>query len=345
MGAAATADITFDAYVIDAAWVTYQIEVETDLAGDEAEYNDIISLGFQSWPSNADTKGQFCLQDTLADGNLDLTGWAMFDSVAPNPDTLATWFLAAEFGDYDYCWKVRYNVGSEQSMNELLYTPSVYIGNLTKADSLFLLLRHDLTLSPDANVPVWAYLDVQVGNTYDDANWETVEHWERQDAADPGINTGDTYAKYSLDNIVDYSTSDSLWVRFWFGYPNNDGRYSEWAIDNITIMYGTLVGVDTEILLGNLPKDYTLEQNYPNPFNPNTAIRFATPENGNVALNIYNIKGQLVRTLVDDKLNAGTHTANWNGKDNSGNSVSSGVYFYTLETKDIKINKKMLLLK
>ena len=85
--------------------------------------------------------------------------------------------------------------------------------------------------------------------------------------------------------------------------------------------------------------------NYPNPFNPSTTIAYSIPNDGKVGLKVYNIKGQLVKTLVRGEQQAGSYEAVWNGKDNNKKSVSSGIYFYKLSTKDKTIMKKMLLLK
>lgn len=88
-----------------------------------------------------------------------------------------------------------------------------------------------------------------------------------------------------------------------------------------------------------------LEQNYPNPFNPTTSIRYSIEEPGSVSLEIYNIKGQLVKTLYHGNAEVGSHTAIWNGLDNSGNACSSGVYFYRLRTPKTSLVRKMLMLK
>ncbi len=86
--------------------------------------------------------------------------------------------------------------------------------------------------------------------------------------------------------------------------------------------------------------DYHLSQNYPNPFNPATTISFTLPAVSDVKLKVYNVMGQQVAELVNDRLAAGTHTVRWNASD-----YSSGVYFYELTAGDIKISKKMLLVK
>ena len=88
-----------------------------------------------------------------------------------------------------------------------------------------------------------------------------------------------------------------------------------------------------------------LTGNYPNPFNPETKIEYSIAKAGNAELTIYNIKGQRVKTLINDHIEAGDHSIVWNGKDDKGTDVSSGVYFYRLKTADGVHNKKMLLLK
>ena len=89
-----------------------------------------------------------------------------------------------------------------------------------------------------------------------------------------------------------------------------------------------------------------LAQNYPNPFNPTTAIRFSLREPGHVAVRIYNVRGQLVTTLVDGVKPAGQiHDVRWNGKNAAGQSVASGVYFYRITASDFVKTKKMVLLR
>lgn len=86
-------------------------------------------------------------------------------------------------------------------------------------------------------------------------------------------------------------------------------------------------------------------QNFPNPFNPNTTISFTLPEPGDVMLGIYNIKGQLVKTLINMRKDSGAHTVVWNGTDQSGRGVSSGVYFYRLSAGGKSFTRRMLLMK
>jgi len=90
---------------------------------------------------------------------------------------------------------------------------------------------------------------------------------------------------------------------------------------------------------------YELSQNRPNPFNPTTKIAFQLPEAGEVSLVIYNLQGQLIRVLVQDVHAAGSYQVEWNGRDEGGRAVSSGVYFYRFVSPGLVQTKRMLLLK
>ena len=94
-----------------------------------------------------------------------------------------------------------------------------------------------------------------------------------------------------------------------------------------------------------LVKTFALNQNYPNPFNPETKITFQFPQASQVTLRIFNILGKEIITLVNEQYQAGKHTVNWNGKDNLGNVVSSGIYFYQLRAGNFTQAKKMILLR
>ncbi|HET6272278.1 MAG TPA: T9SS type A sorting domain-containing protein [Bacteroidota bacterium] len=94
-----------------------------------------------------------------------------------------------------------------------------------------------------------------------------------------------------------------------------------------------------------VPADYKLNQNYPNPFNPTTHITYALPKAGSVMLDVYNIIGQKVKSLVHTIQTAGTWNVEWNGTDDAGAGVASGVYFYRLETPGVVLTRKMLLMK
>ena len=99
-----------------------------------------------------------------------------------------------------------------------------------------------------------------------------------------------------------------------------------------------------------LPKDYSLNQNYPNPFNPTTTIQYTLPVNANVKVVIYNLLGEVVKTLINNQQSAGVHNIVWNAEDSHGSKVGSGVYFYELKANgvngsDFSQIRKMILLK
>jgi len=94
-----------------------------------------------------------------------------------------------------------------------------------------------------------------------------------------------------------------------------------------------------------IPTEFALEQNYPNPFNPSTNITFALPEAGEITLAIYNLRGQLVRTLFSGALTAGRHQVVWDSTTDNGARVASGLYIYRLRAKNFVADKKLVLLK
>lgn len=98
-----------------------------------------------------------------------------------------------------------------------------------------------------------------------------------------------------------------------------------------------------------IPKTFGLEQNFPNPFNPETTIKYQLPKTSEITIKIFNIAGQLVETLVEQQQPAGYYSINWNGKDERGQDVASGLYFYQFRAKGSKENfiqmRKMLLVR
>lgn len=93
------------------------------------------------------------------------------------------------------------------------------------------------------------------------------------------------------------------------------------------------------------PSDYELRQNYPNPFNPYTSIEYSLPRIGWVRIDVFNVLGERVRTLVDEKQKAGSHSVKWDGTDDEDHSVPSGIYFCRLRADDSEQTGKMVLLK
>ena len=106
---------------------------------------------------------------------------------------------------------------------------------------------------------------------------------------------------------------------------------------------GTITGTEkTDRVVLEL---FALSQNYPNPFNPQTMIEYSLTTVSHVILNIYNLRGQAIKTLVNELQGTGMQTATWKGENDQGQKVSSGVYIYQIKVGDFITSKKMLLIK
>ena len=142
-------------------------------------------------------------------------------------------------------------------------------------------------------------------------------------------------------------------VTFFLGLANLPGTSMDPELLNVVCGYpdeDSPVVVETNALSLDenltIPTQFALHQNYPNPFNPSTQISFDIPEGSElVSLNIYNILGKKVSTLLNNVVNPGKHKIEWNAKDNEGNPVASGIYFYELSSSSFTARKKMLLIR
>ncbi|MCH7528894.1 MAG: S8 family serine peptidase, partial [Candidatus Marinimicrobia bacterium] len=140
-------------------------------------------------------------------------------------------------------------------------------------------------------------------------------------------------------DLGDYTGNEA--VRFRYRLTTDGSAKADgWYLDDIMVHVDTTMVVTAVEAQAGLPKEYALLQNYPNPFNPVTAIEYHLPRPGEVRLRLYNLRGQLVRTMVDDFQPAGVHTVAL-----SGDRLASGVYFYRLEAGDFTRTRKMVLLK
>ena len=142
-------------------------------------------------------------------------------------------------------------------------------------------------------------------------------------------------------------------VTFFLGLANLPGTSMDPELLNVVCGYpdeDSPVVVETNALSLDenltIPTQFALHQNYPNPFNPSTQISFDVPEGSElIRLNIYNILGKKVSTLLNNVMSPGKHKIEWNAKDNEGNPVASGIYFYELSSSSFTARKKMLLIR
>jgi hypothetical protein len=137
-----------------------------------------------------------------------------------------------------------------------------------------------------------------------------------------------------LDSLMVYDESGEL-----LGYMASYDKYELVSL--------ATTGVEDAISETRNPVGFSLSQNYPNPFNPQTVISFSldNPKPINTTLTIYNVLGEKVGTLLDEQKEAGSYEVVWDGKDDQGNDVSSGIYFCSLKVGGFSESKKMLLLK
>jgi hypothetical protein len=167
--------------------------------------------------------------------------------------------------------------------------------------------------------------DGGAGKTKGTGNWSAAVDFDRHTSG------------YYLDTLdCAYPTSHSLYTAATGGYPIGDlnwfpDRYAAWLNDPVSGL---------EDLPEGVPSQYNLGQNYPNPFNPSTRITYALPQESQVMVEVFDIVGRKVATLVNEKQSSGTHTVEFNAA-----GFSSGVYFYTMVTGGQTLSRKMMLIK
>jgi hypothetical protein len=202
----------------------------------------------------------------------------------------------------------------------------------------------------------WSYFEIQDVVTTErtdgfDVQWdsevgedETVVSVVFQDTSGTSIAPGDggilTF-HWSCSSSCMPDTSTMHFTEDFLFAPDFSYRESETEDGFFFILTGWVEDTD----ISSPPVEHQLLQNYPNPFNPNTTINFALPEKSQVRLKIYDMSGKLVNVLVNGEKEAGYHSVIWNGTDELGQEVASGIYFFQIESGDFTQLKKCLLLK
>ncbi|KAA3610560.1 MAG: T9SS C-terminal target domain-containing protein [Calditrichaeota bacterium] len=124
-------------------------------------------------------------------------------------------------------------------------------------------------------------------------------------------------------------------------------QYSDWGANTnaINSVIDNLLATATSVEQNSDTADrFSLAANYPNPFNPSTTLAFTLEKSQRVSLKIYDLKGRLVKTLMDGILDSGGHQYRWNAQNQSGQRVSSGVYYYVLQGENQRQSRKMVLM-
>ncbi|RMH69245.1 MAG: T9SS C-terminal target domain-containing protein [Gemmatimonadetes bacterium] len=237
-----------------------------------------------------------------------------------------------------YSIRIRDNSGTASSMT----TDAFDASGVSSIDVEFFFYSYSMENGED----FWLQYSSNGGST-----WTTVASWAR------GTHfNNNTF--YTATVSINTGNSSNAKVRFRCdASANADHIY----IDDVTIRAsaGARLAGNSLVELGSIPgsdalagideiavpQNVTLGQNYPNPFNPRTSIPYEISTDTHVTLNIYDLSGRLVRSLVDEYLAPGKYSVNWNGVDNKGQSVESGVYIYHLTTNEHSITRTMTLLK
>ncbi|MCK4653584.1 MAG: lamin tail domain-containing protein, partial [Candidatus Cloacimonetes bacterium] len=183
------------------------------------------------------------------------------------------------------------------------------------------------TIQPGEFLLLWADEDIEDGVLHLDIKLSV-------NGEEIGLYTDD------LTSIIDSIVFEEQAIDISFG-RQPDGS-NNWCQMNPTPGYSNNLILSEDFIFNSPLLDV---MNYPNPFNPETTIYYQLPEDSPVEISIYNLKGQKVKTLISDQLSAGEHSVAWNGNDDFGEPVSSGIYFYRIKNSSCEIVKKMVLMK
>jgi len=308
---------------LDSALASHGVQTGDSIAGEWAvwAYNGVDSLKSTQTYSlsfrRANIVALFYDPFTYGTGNWIITDnrvncvWQIFSAPYPNSYTLPPSSSSPVFSaDADEC-------GSGTTT----------ITTATVANSINCVGYENILFEFDNDWKTYANLDSAIveASYNGGSTWVPIISWG-------GTDVRNTHEVKPLPGATDIP---NLKIRFRSIQPGYDWW---WTIDNV-IIKGDLVTAVTKNE-GQIPTDYALSQNYPNPFNPSTKIKFDIPKSSYVKLIVYDVLGREIRTLMNEKLNAGRYNVNWNGS-----SYPSGVYFYKLIAGDYVSVKKMILLK
>jgi len=300
-----------DYYIGTIAWSSLQI-------GDEIDY--WVRVADQSLNSNSteSTVQNFSITRNYLIGDFEnmenLTRW--------NLGQWGSQFLNAEYG-------ICINDSPESRYEANAYNPCNLIEplNLTYFDQAYIHFTsvHDLEQDQD-----FGYVQISI----DGDNWEThatvTGLWEIEEIY------------VSLD---DFLMEDAVYLRLLM-VSDNQSNYFGWFVDDIELVLNTEMPVVSinDGTVGKIDR-FSLSNNYPNPFNPTTTINYGLPIHSDVQITISDLLGREVTTLVSESQAAGYKSVNWNGKNNNGQPVSAGVYFYQIKAGSFVQTKKMILLR
>ncbi len=285
------------------------------------QYDVVIWFGGTNGYQLLNVDDMFDMEDYLDDGgNLFITGQGIAERMKALRNSLLSNYFQVEYRDTTFTTHIPILYSMEGPISSGLGKIAFSAGGADVANQT---VWNHLFVKP-AGIAEWRYHDIGQGEDY-----AVISH------AAEGYKT--VFMTFGFESIIDDFSS---------GYTNRDD-----IMNNILDFFGQLpTASDDENTIRVLPTRISLKQNYPNPFNPTTLISY-TITGGNESrmvqtrLEVFNVLGQKITTLVDKAKAPGTYTVQWDGRDEAGSTVASGIYFYRLSRGDQTESKKMMLLK
>ncbi len=323
----------------------------TTQIGSNTEGNSVWSSGLEAWLAHSEYgEGHMIYYDGIEDHIIHLNGlalhgvWGIGDAPQKAIVTVMTEPMGPEFMIDGAVFTEPYaflaNVGATYELG--VESPQIngdeyYFGEWSDGGNII----HPIIV-PDTNITYVAYFDTPVSVT-------VTTDPEGLDVIVQGNTYTSPYIFAMLSNSeLEIGTFSSQ------SYGGTDYYFDEWSDGGDTTHVVTLPLTDVvytatfvDYITGDepVPLVNALHQNHPNPFNPSTTISFSLRDRGIVSLAVYDVAGRLVRVLIDDVMEAGPRDVTWDGRDNAGRVVASGVYFYRLEAGNFTETKKMVLLR
>ena len=274
----------------------------------------------QSNQSESDEK-HFYISDQYALGNFE-------DASSMNSWDLGDW--GRQYVNHTIKWAINDSPNGLYAPNT--YNPCYLIDpiNLTHFSKAYLKFKSGELLRPGD----YGYVQVKRGDNPNWINILTISAWNNQELFERYIN---------LDT---YINEDELYLRLLMT-SDSDDESQGWYVDDINLVLNQDMppNVHTDLNMSNIPNQLALNPSYPNPFNPNTRISFSLPRLSNVNIQVVDINGRKIRNLLNNIVEPGNHTISWNGTNDNGVNMSSGIYFIILNVDGSILSQKLSLIR
>ena len=228
-----------------------------------------------------------------------------------------------------HTWKMSYTAPNNTKYDNVTVCKSCH-GNITKFDDIIAFMDYDGNGTKEAFVTEVENIKNRLARALPPYGTETIDR---------------TAIAASPDSL---KLKKAFWNYLYVKYEGSHGIHNPSHVVNVLQQSLILLGYSPtgmELAESRVPGTFELSQNYPNPFNPSTEIRFSLARASDVRLDIYDIMGRVVATLIQEPMTAGYHKVTWEGKDNVGQRVTSGVYFYRITAGEFVATKKMVVIK